>query len=309
MANLEAEFKELAAIYGDHLQENVTMANYTTSRVGGKVDGLLIVYSARELEVAATNIWKLGIPLYVIGNGSNVLISDKGLRGVVVINRAHNVRINAQGGQPMVWAESGANLSSISRQAALRALGGMEWASIIPGTLGGAVYGNAGAHGSNMNSTLIMAEILQPESVKGEWPVERMEYDYRSSILKRNNIQAVILSAQLKLTYSSTDAVQALMSSYTAKRHSTQPPGASMGSTFKNPDNDYAGRLIEAAGLKGKKIGGVEISSLHANFFINTGGATATDYGKLIRLVQKTVQDKFGIQLRPEIEFLGEWDE
>jgi UDP-N-acetylmuramate dehydrogenase len=150
---------------------------------------------------------------------------------------------------------------------------------------------------------------LQPDCPKEYWLVERLAFEYRTSALKRLPGKTVIAAAQLRLSFSTPEAVQSLLNAYTAKRHISQPPGASMGSTFKNPTNDFAGRLIEAAGLKGTNIGGVEISTLHANFIINVGGATATSYMKMIKHVHDTVKEKFGVELQPEIEFLGSWEE
>jgi UDP-N-acetylmuramate dehydrogenase len=271
------------------------------------VEALLIAHSAVDLEKISSTLWKLATAFRVVGSGSNVLVSDAGIRKLVVINRAHTVKIDSQHNPPSVWAESGANLGSLARQAALRGLGGLEWAANIPGSIGGAVYGNAGAHDADMRSNLILAEILHRTEGIQSWPVDRLEYQYRSSILKRNPGQAVILAARLRLTCSSKDEVQTRMETYNAQRRRTQPPGASLGSMFRNPPGDYAGRLIEAAGMKGVHIGGAEISPIHANFFVNKEQAKADDIRKLILLAQENVQQKFGIKLELEIELVGDW--
>lgn len=294
--------------FGERLQENVVLANYTTVRAGGAADAFLTVNSASELESTIKKLWDLDVPFMVLGSGSNVLVSDKGVRGVVLLNRIRNVKIDGRHHPPTVWAESGANLSHLTRQIALRGFTGMEWAASIPGTLGGAIYGNAGAYGSDMASSLILVEILHPDSGKTEWPVERMEYTYRTSILKKKHQAAVIMAARMKLAASTPDEVHSRIEQNNIQRRRTQPPGASMGSMFKNPPGDYAGRLIDAAGLKGKRIGNVEVSSIHANFFINLGQARATEFYRLIRLVQKTVADKFGISLELEVEMVGDWE-
>jgi UDP-N-acetylmuramate dehydrogenase len=283
------------------------MANYTTARVGGKVDGLLVVTSAEELQEAAQFLWQAGIPFYLVGSGSNILVPDDGLRGVVIVNHARLVKIDTHGGFPTVFAESGANIGTIARQAALRGLSGMDWAGNIPGTLGGAIYGNAGANGSDMNASLLVADILHRTDGKVQWDAEKMQYGYRTSWLKKNPGQAVVLSARLKLSQSTVEEVKAAMETFAERRKATQPTGASMGSMFKNPEGDYAGRLIDAAGLRGFRIGAAEISSAHANFFINQGGATATDFWRLIQLTRKMVAKKFGIDLQLEVELLGEW--
>lgn len=296
----------LRAAFPGVLQENASLAGYTTAHVGGPADALLAVNSASELEQAAARLWELEVPFRVLGFGSNVLIADSGLREVVIINRARSIVIDAENEPPAVWAESGALIGTIARQAGLKGLGGFEWASSVPGTLGGAVYGNAGAHGGDMQASLILAEILHPTG-KELWPVERMQYRYRSSLLKRENIPSVILAARLRLERSSAQAVQQKMDGFSSHRRATQPPGASMGSMFKNPPGDYAGRLIEAAGLKGRQVGDAEISTVHANFFVNHGKATAAEIGSLIFLARQAVAEKFGVQLELEVELLGDW--
>ena len=302
-----APLQQFRQLYGDRLQENVRMANYTTAHVGGEADAMLIVHSAAELEEAVRRLWELSLPFTILGSGSNLLISDRGLRGVALINRAKAVKIEARSQPPTVWAESGANFGAVARQAALRGFSGLEWAGTIPGTVGGAVYGNAGAYGSDMQANLVVAEILHPLQGKAEWTLAQMEYGYRTSSLKKNPGQAVILSARLKLTPSTPAAVQAKMEEFAEKRRKSQPPGASLGSMFKNPSGDYAGRLIEAAGLKGTRVGGAMVSPVHANFFINDENATASDIHRLVQLVQHTVLEKTGVRLELEVEQVGDW--
>ena len=299
--------KQLRAAFGTRLQEQVRLANYTTSRAGGPADALIIAQSVQELEEAVRSLWDMSVPFIILGSGSNILFSDAGYRGVILLNRARNLKVDAHHAPISVWAESGTNLGTIARQVALRGLSGLEWAGTIPGSLGGAVYGNAGAFGSDMQASLILAEILHPVRGKESWLVERLQYSYRSSILKQGGDPVVILAAKMKLTQSTPEAVQAKMEGFAAHRRRTQPPGASMGSTFRNPPGDYAGRLIEAAGLKGTTIGGAEISPLHANFIITHPGASAADIWGLIELMRRSVLDKFGVELELEIECLGEW--
>lgn len=304
----------LRQTFGERLQQDVALANYTSARVGGKADALLVANTANDLADLVQRLRRLSVPFHVLGGGSNVLVSDQGVRNVVVLNRARQVRFREQANPPTVWAESGTNFGALARRAAARGLSGLEWAAGIPGTIGGAVVGNAGAHGGDMSGCLVMAEILHPQQAgaqapyaRSEWPVDKFEFAYRSSLLKRQAGQAVVLSAVLRLERSTPEAVQAKIDAFTEYRHRTQPPGASMGSMFKNPPGDYAGRLIDAAGLKGHRIGEVEISSLHGNFFVNLGQATATDIYALIDLARRSVAEKFGVQLELEIELLGEW--
>jgi UDP-N-acetylmuramate dehydrogenase len=310
------QIQSLRTAYSERVQVNVSLKRYTAARVGGSADVMITVESAEELSQVAQYLWQSGMPFIILGSGSNVLVSDAGVRQVVVLNHARKVVFNPQTLHPTVWAETGVNFGALARQAATYGLSGLEWAAGIPGTLGGAIYGNAGAQGSDMTASLLMAKILHriPSNddsshnfLQEEWPVERFEYGYRTSHLKRQPGEVVILSAMLRLRQSVPEAVQAKMDEYNAQRRANQPGGASLGSIFKNPPGDYAGRLIEAAGLKGKKIGKVEISEKHANFFITQDNASARDYADLIRLVQKQVQKKFGVSLELEIEMLGEW--
>lgn len=297
----------LRAAFGERLQERVRMANYTTAHVGGEADAMLIVNTAQEMENTIRRLWDLDTPYYVIGAGSNLLVSETGVRAVIIVNRARTIKVDANHEPPTVWAESGANLGTIARQVALRGLSGLEWGASIPGTLGGAIFGNAGAHGEDMAGNLILAEILHSQLGRVDWSVDQMDYAYRSSILKRQPGNSIILAARLKLGHDTPEAIQNRMNDFSVRRRQTQPPGASLGSMFKNPAGDYAGRLIEAAGLKSTRIGDAEISSVHANFFINLGEATANDIGKLIALAQAAVQEKFGVRLDLEIELLGDW--
>jgi UDP-N-acetylmuramate dehydrogenase len=297
----------LRTYFSNRLQENVVMANYTTAHVGGPVDALLPVNSTQELVDAVKILWDLDVPFILIGSGSNILVSDQGLQGMILLNRTRNIRIESRNEPFSVWAESGANFDRMARQVAFRGLSGLEWAASIPGTVGGAVYGNAGAFGSCMQNNLILAEILHRDHGKETWSLQQMDYQYRSSVLKSEHIPAIILSATLKVEQSTREEAQTKMEEHSAHRKTTQPSGPSLGSMFKNPQNDYAGRLIDAAGLKGHQVGGVEISPLRANFFINTGRASAQDYWHLIRETQQTVLDRFGVELELEIELLGEF--
>lgn len=295
----------LRAAFGDRLQENVPLAPYTSARIGGPADVLIAVTSADELAETVFQLWEMDIPYVMLGGGSNVLVSDRGVRALVVLNRAKDVRFE-KGSKPKVRAEAGVVIANLARRAASHGLAGLEWAAAVPGTVGGAVYGNAGAFGGDMADNLIRAELLT-ENGREFWPVEKMEYGYRTSVLKQQNLKVVVLSAELRLEHSTKEAVSVKISEFSERRKATQPPGASMGSMFKNPPGDFAGRLIESAGLKGTRIGTAEISPVHANFFINHGQTKAEDVRALVNLAQKTVAEKFGIDLELEIELIGEW--
>jgi len=291
--------------FGAAVQENISLAPYTSARIGGPADVLVTVNSADEFADAMKVIWDYGMPYTVLGSGSNLLVSDKGVRGVVVLDRAKEV-IFEGGDQPTVWCEAGVIFSNLANRCASKGLSGLEWAATVPGTVGGAAYGNAGAFGGDMSNNLIWADVLRGKT-REKLSVEQMEYGYRTSVLKCGEIKAIVLSAMLRLKNSSKEEVSAKINEFSERRKSAQPPGASMGSMFKNPAGDHAGRLIEAADLKGTRIGNAEISTKHGNFFINHGETKAEDVRALIHLTQKTVSEKFGIQLELEVELIGEW--
>ncbi len=291
--------------FGNEVGENVPLARYTTARIGGPADFLITAHSADELATIVPNLWELGTDCFILGGGSNVLVGDKGVRGVTILNRAKAVRF-ADGSHRSVVAESGVVFSNLANRCALRGWAGLEWAGTIPGTIGGAVYGNAGAFGGDMAGSLISAELVTP-SGRELWSVEKLGYGYRTSALKRRTMPAVVLSAELRLGMSTRGEAKARMAEFGARRKATQPPGASMGSMFKNPQGDAAGRLIEAAGLKGRRIGNAEISPIHANFFICHGATRASDVRELIELAQRTVRNETGVDLELEIEMVGQF--
>lgn len=301
------ERNKLRAAFGPRLKENEPLARYTSARIGGPAEFLVFAESVDELAEQVRAARQVGLRPFILGGGANVLVSDMGMRGLVIINRARRIEFRDQDEPPTVWAESGANLGLLARQCAARGLGGLEWAATIPGTVGGAVYGNAGAHGGEVALSLRMAEILHLDGTVKRWTPEELAFGYRSSALKRQRAGHVILSAEFAAQRGEPEALQAKIESLVAQRKRTQPPGASMGSMFKNPPGDYAGRLIEAAGLKGTRIGQAEISTLHANFFVNLGEGRAADVFALIHLAHDAVKSQFGVDLQLEVELVGEW--
>jgi len=295
----------LYAKLGDKVKENISLAPYTSARIGGPADILITAESADELARIIKLLQKQEIDYIILGGGSNVLDSDKGVRGVVVLNRAKGVRFH-NADEPSVTVESGVIFSNLANRCAAKGLAGLEWAGTVPGTIGGAVYGNAGAFGGDMAGNLLWAELLT-ENGREKMTAEQMGYGYRTSILKRGELDAIVLCAELKLRNSTKEAVSTTIEQFSAHRKATQPPGASMGSMFKNPNGDYAGKLIDAAGLKGTRIGNAQISPLHGNFFINHDNTKAEDIRALIELVMKTVKEKQGVDLELEVELVGEW--
>lgn len=305
MTQILSAFEILSAHFGDAVKEHVSLAPYTSARIGGPADVLITVKSKDELANVVEIIWDNNINYTILGGGSNVLVSDKGFRGAVVLNRAKEVKFGF-GDQPQVWCEAGVVISNLSRRCIDKGLSGLEWACTVPGTVGGAVYGNAGAYDGDISQTLIWAEVMTGNGIE-KFSVEQMQYAYRSSVVKRNEIKMVVLSALLGLKNASSEEVSVKINQFSERRKASQPPGASMGSMFKNPDGDYAGRLIEAAGLKGKRIGNAEISTVHGNFFVNHGETKASDVRALIDLTRQTVKEKFGVDLELEVEFVGDW--
>ena len=304
----EKSLTPLRSYFGSRLQENVRMANFTTMNVGGPADALLIANSADQLAEVVGKLWEFGFPVKIMGSGSNVIISDRGIRSVVVINHAHNIRINIKSDPMTIWAESGALMINIGKKLALWGLKGMEWAATIPGSVGGAVYGNAGAFGGETCRNLITADMLHRTDGRSDWECERLEFTYRASNIKRDTTEAIILSALFSVEKGDPKEIAANIESFKQRRWKNQPPGASVGSVFRNPPEDKAGRLIEAVGLKGKRIGGAVISDKHANFIINDQNASAQDVFDLLVLARNAVEKKFGIGLIPEIEVIGDWD-
>ncbi len=317
--------EELSAVFGARPRRNELLAGHTTLRLGGPAEVWLAVENTSELVSAVTLARQHHIPVFMLGSGANLLISDSGIRGLVIENRAGRVDFPAPSevegqSQVNIMAASGAVLPNLARRCARRGLSGLEWAVGVPGTIGGAVVNNAGAYGSDIAHNLARAELLSPTGERLWQPVEWFEYGYRTSRLKKKSVASsqmtavggqgegwIVLQAELHLTPTPVTEIKARLDEFNRRRKASQPPGATIGSMFKNPPGDYAGRLIEAAGLKGYRIGQAQISTIHANFFQNLGGATATEVMGLIQMAQTAVATKFGIELELEIEVIGEF--
>ncbi len=305
------------------LQENVVLAGYTTMKVGGPAELFATVNTVDQLIKLVRWARQQQLPYYILGGGSNVLISDRGIAGLVIYNRCRAVRIDEAPLQCMgpvdehryLFTESGAVLAGIARTSIKAGLAGLEWAVSVPGTVGGAVVGNAGAHGGEVKDCLEDVLLLDETGTVRSLEVSELQYAYRDSTLRRQQptragFKAVVLSANFRLTPGNPDEISARADQFLSHRRRTQPVEPSLGSTFVNPPGDYAGRLIEAAGLKGSKIGGVEVSQRHANFIINPGGvgnATAEQVLDLVHHIQATVEAQFGVRLQPEVQLVGEW--
>ncbi|MCS7038321.1 MAG: UDP-N-acetylmuramate dehydrogenase [Anaerolineae bacterium] len=309
----EALLTRLAALSRDGLRRDVALAPFTSFRIGGPAEVLLTVTSVADLTAALRLLRDWEVPFLILGGGSNVLVSDAGVPGVVILNRCRGVSWATAAEPPTVTAESGVLLAGLARSAIRRGLAGLTWAVHVPGTVGGAVVGNAGAHGGAIADNLHRVTLWQDGRVV-EVPAAELELGYRSSRLKRMPpaTRPVVLKATFHLAHGDAAAEAAAAADYTAYRRRTQPVAQSAGSIFKNPPAGTApaaGYLIEAAGLKGYRIGGAGVSTLHANFILNHGDATAADVVRLMNHIRRTVRDRFGIVLEPEIEFVGEWRE
>lgn len=303
--------ERLRQVFGDQMQVNESLARHTTARVGGPAELFLSVKSADQLLTAVEIAYNAGIPYFILGGGSNILVADSGISGLVIINRARKVSFRHSGAGVVCTVESGMNLSSLARQCISRGLGGLEWAGGIPGTVGGAIVGNAGAHGSDIDNQFLAATVWEPGFGVRVYNREDMHYAYRDSVLKRDfasgKARRVVLSAELRLKPEPIDVLTARAEGFNAFRKERQPGGASTGSMFKNPENFYAGYLIDTAGLKGLQVGGASISEKHANFFVNDGQATAEDIRLLIAEAWNSVREQFGITMELEVELVGDW--
>ena len=310
---LDAIIARFQESFGEAFRQDVQLSRYTTAGLGGPADFHVTVRSANEMVEAVTLARRQHIPCWVLGDGSNVLVSDLGMRGLVIRNKAKAIAFRHNGLGVVVRAESGVNLSGLARRCASRGLDGLTWAAGIPGTVGGAVVGNAGAHGSDVANSLRQASILDADLQVRDCPAAEMKYGYRSSALKaahtgQGETDRVVLAAEFNLRPASTAELELRMTEIVEHRKRTQPPGASMGCMFKNPPGDHAGRLMDEANLKGVRIGGAQISTAHANFFVNDDEATAEDVRKLMAEAWHAVKDRFGIALEPEVELIGDWD-
>ena len=286
------------------VRPRASLASFTAMRVGGPAELLVVAESAGDLTGAVAAARRHGVPWRVLGGGCNVLIADRGLRGLVIVNRASSISIDGC----TVWAESGAMLATVARRTLDAGLAGLAWASGLPGTVGGAVVGNAGAFEGDIAGTLRSATVLEPSGEALERDSGWFGFEYRHSRLKRQTDRPrVVLSVVFELEPGEEGALRARAEEVLRSRQTRHPSGATMGSTFKNPPGSYAGQLIEDAGLKGYSIGGARVSEHHANFLINEGDATAEDVLTLIQHVQAEVKRRLGVGLVLEIELLG-WE-
>ncbi len=289
--------------FPDEAELDVPLARYSGVGIGGPADVLLTVRDQETLLRAVQMAEAMGIPWRVYGGLTNVLLPDEGVRGLVILNRVDEALF---GDEYRLIVAGGTSVVKVARMAVARGWGGLTWAVGLPGTFGGAIINNAGAFGGDISRLLQWAEVLGPggkvQRVDAPW----FQFGYRTSRLKGHGEPWVVLRAELQLRAAHPGHLRRKAQEYADRRKRAQPAGKTLGSTFKNPPGDYAGRLIEAAGLKGQRRGDVVVSTQHANFFINEGAGTAEDFCALVRLVRARVFEVFGIWLEPEVEILTE---
>lgn len=283
---------------------NYPLANLTSLGVGGPADFFIQPSSLEEVVRAQRFALDRGLPLTVIGYGTNLLIRDGGIRGVVVQIAAPFARATVEGS--LLTATTGCLLSSLSKLALRHGLSGLEFAVGIPGGLGGASFMNAGAYGGEIGPLVRSAQLVQDGEVK-TWDRSELSFAYRTSRFQKEASMPIITRVELELVPKDRAAIRQKMDELQHQRRSKQPlelPSA--GSTFKRPPDHYVGPLIEKAGLKGLRIGGAEVSTKHAGFIVKTGEAKAKDFLDLIAAIQSEIWEKFGVRLEPEIRILGE---
>lgn len=290
-----------------HIAKNVMfdeeMSRHTTFRIGGKADAFVSAGNEDEIINVISFCKDNGIPYMIMGNGSNMLISDKGIRGVVISvgKDMDKYRIEDE----KVYAQAGILMSVLAKKILESNLSGFEFASGIPGTLGGGIYMNAGAYGGEMKDIIESVTFIDRDGKIKTETNDKLDFGYRHSMFEEGGY--IILSCVLKLKKGSYDDIKALMLDYNQRRSDKQPLSQpSAGSTFKRPEGYFAGKLIQDAGLMGHRIGGAMVSEKHAGFVVNAGGATAEDVLQLIEYIQKTVYEKFGVRLEPEVRLIGD---
>lgn len=280
------------------------MDKHTTFRVGGPADYFVRVKTAKEVQEIIRFCKKEDVPYYVMGNGSNLLVGDKGYRGVVLQIAKEMNAINVEGN--VICAQAGALLSRIGNKALEAGLTGFEFAAGIPGTLGGAVVMNAGAYGGEMKDVLVDVTVLSPDGEIEVLSGEELSMGYRTSVIAEKGY--IVLQATLRLEAGDKEAIKARMDELRQQRQTKQPlEYPSAGSTFKRPEGYFAGKLIQDANLRGFQVGGAQVSEKHCGFVINKGGATATDIALLMEQVREKVQKDFNVTLEPEVKKIGEF--
>jgi UDP-N-acetylmuramate dehydrogenase len=304
--------------------ENEPLAKYTSWRIGGPARYFANASTPEELRGALAWANQRAQPVFLLGGGTNLLARDAGYAGLVLRYRSQELRVESNGDDGRAWIAAGAPMAGSVRKLAAQGWGGLQWAEGLPGTIGGAVFGNAGCYGGDVAAALARAWLLVDGTIE-EWPAERFGYEYRTSVLKRANDERrttkneasngdpfvlrpsslnnpIVLAAEFKVYRADPRELAAQMERTAAERKGKTPWGSSCGSVFKNPPGESAGRLLEAAGLKGTRVGSAEIAQKHANYIVNLGGASSADVLGLIEVARERVLKEFGIALELEVQ-------
>ncbi len=300
--------QELAALSGVTVKSIEPLARYTSMKIGGPADYFIEVSDESALAKVLALLQRRQTPVCLLGNGSNVLVSDRGVRGAVIRLSGEFKRVEWReaGDTVQVHVGAGYAVTQLVRQAARKGCAALEFAEGIPGTVGGALFMNAGAYGSEFEKVVEEVEAINSQGESLRFSREAMNFSYRDSHLPQGT---VVTRVRLRLGKAEPARVDSKLRELVGRRKSSQPSGLpNSGSMFRNPPGDYAGRLIEAAGLKGKRIGQAQIAERHANFIVNLGGAKASEVRQLMELARNEVSRQFGVELEAEVKFLGEWD-
>ncbi len=282
--------------------ENEPMSDHPSFKTGGNADLFIKADCAENIIKAVKILENEKIPYFIMGNGSNLLVSDKGIEGAVIEigSLMNNITVNGD----KIYAEAGALLSSLSAAAADNSLTGLEFASGIPGSVGGAVFMNAGAYDGEIKDIIVSARAITCEGNIITLSKDELDLSYRHSVIEEKGL--IVIGAEFKLMHGCQDEIRKKMADFASRRRDKQPLNyPSAGSTFKRPEGYFAGKLIEDSGLKGKMIGGAQVSEKHAGFIINTGNAKSSDISALIDYCIETVYNKFGVVIKPEVRIIG----
>ena len=299
----------ISMLGSDNVRSDEPMKAHTTFRIGGAADYYVTPQTEKQIADVITFLKKSDIAYVVIGNGSNILVSDEGFRGVVVelgdaFSSFDITDVDDASGDVCVKASAGMKLTRLGNQLASKGIAGFEFATGIPGCIGGAVRMNAGAYGGEFKDILVSAKVIDDTGVIRELSSDELELGYRTSIVARSNM--IVLEAVLRLRRGEPDTIRNNVSELAARRREKQPlEYPSAGSTFKRPEGYFAAKLIEDAGLKGHAIGGAQVSEKHAGFVVNKGDATAKDVCELTDYIKNTVMEKFGVKLELEVVKVG----
>ena len=309
---------------GVEIQEYEPLARYVAWRIGGPARFFANVKRPADIAELVAWAYERETPVFVLGGGTNILIGDGGFPGLVIRSRAIDHHVDEDGDAITLHVEAGAPMAGTARRMAGQGFGGLIWAEGLPGTVGGAIYGNAGCYGGDTAGNLLSATVLQPNGEVEEWANDRFRFGYRTSALKELRLASrhpdagtahmtpglthpLVLAGKLRLRRDDPERLAAEMAETAAERRSKTPSGSSCGSSFKNPPGTTAGRLLDMARLKGTRVGGAVVSEIHANYIVNEGGATAADVLRLTEIMRERVLQVFGIELELEVQLVGEF--